>query len=713
MYQPYLIAKFATGLDREVEPWMLPDEAQQDLFDGFAYRGILTKRFGYEGFATGLLGISPSRVVDSLGAYPGNPVMMLAVYYAADNSKVLVVADTQFVNIYNPATKLLEFIASATTPYTGTSSDFFDWVNYPDSTNNNRLLFTNNVNPIQNYTGAAVIDYVFTLTGVTVLTCLLIFQLKDRLILLRTREDGTIFPRRIRISGTGADCDNFDTTATGAGVIDIPDDSWIMSATPNRDDLLIFTENSTWILKYTGNDVTPFVLDRIDESRGSQAPFSGITYLNRSTTASTRGLIISDGYRVERADIKIPFYSIDDIDQENFQLCFAGSVDEDRDHYLIHPSPGEDASDRILVTNYEEDNYAVYRLPLSCMGNYISQAGVTWNDLSIYNDWAHLSSVYNNWDAFAFSAGSPFSLGGGHQGEVWQLNIEGNEDNLLYISAIAYTGAGLPSEILVTLVTGQVHNYVVGDYIFFDGVVGIPGINNKQYAVTSTPTSSTFTVQTDLMSQPVYVSGGQVQRVIPFEFKTKRFNPFSMNDQKVRCGWIYFYVNSSETKLTRNILMSAATKADPCVITTSSAHHLTTGDFVAISEVVGMTELNDNQYVVNVLTDFTFELVGIDSSGFTDYVSGGLIQAKVQCILNIDVLTNDNEEITQLDQFNLAPYQANCTNLVTESGVKKWYKLWINQTARFIQLRIRNQQAGAQIDIQAIMPGFAPAGRLI
>ncbi len=710
-YQPFLIAQFSTGLDRQFEPWLLPDEAQQDLFDGFAYRGILSKRFGYEGYATGLLGTSPSRVIDSLGDYPGNPVMMIAIFYAADNSKTLVVADTDFVNIYNPGTRLLEFIASG--PYTGDSSNFFDWVNYPDANDDNRLIFTNNVDPIQQYDGAAVTAYAFTLTGVAVLTCLLVFQLKDRLILLRTREDGTIFPRRIRISGTGADCDNFDTTATGAGVIDIPDDSWIVSATANRDDLLIFTENSTWILKYTGNDVTPFVLDRIDESRGSQAPFSGITYLNRSTTASTRGLIISDGYRVERADIKIPFYSIDEIDQENFELSFAGSVDEDRDHYLIHPSPGQVRSDRILVTNYEEDNYAVYRLPLSCMGNYISQFGITWNDLSIYSDWGQLSSVYNNWDAFAFSKGSPFSLGGGHQGEVWQLNIEGNEDNLLYISDITYVSAGLPSEVLVTLATDSVHNYVVGDYIFFESVVGIPGINNKQYAVTSIPTNSTFTVQTDLMSQPVYVSGGQVQRVIPFEFKTKRFNPFSMNDQKVRCGWVYFYVNTSETKLTRNILMSGATKTNPCVITTSSAHDLVSGEYVAISEVVGMTELNDNQYVVNVLTDFTFELVGIDSTSFTDYVSGGLIQAKVPCILNIDVLTNDNEEITQLDQFNLDPYEANCTNLITESGVKKWYKLWINQTARFIQLSIRNQQAGAQIDIQAIMPGFAPAGRLI
>ena len=487
-----------------------------------------------------------------------------------------------------------------------------------------------------------------------------------------------------------------------------------MSATANKDDLLIFTENSTWILKYTGNDVTPFVLDRIDESRGSQAPFSGITYLNRSTTASTRGLIISDGYRVERADLLLPFYSIDEIDQENFNLCYAGSVDEDRDHYLIHPSPGQEPpvkSDRILVTNYEEDNYAVYRLPLSCMGNFITQAGETWTDLNIYASWDELSSVYNNWDAFAFSQGSPFSLGGGHQGEVWALNIEGSDDNLVQITNITYPDAELIE------VTTQVNNYVVDDYVFFESVTDIPDLNNRQYAVNSVTSNTVFRIKRNLefTTSPVFVSGGQVQRVIPFEFKTKRFNPFTNTDQKVRCGWLYLYVDSSGTKLKRSILMSGSSQTDPCVITTSSAHGLTSGDVVGISQVLGMTELNDNQYPIEILTDFTFSLVGIDATGFTAYVSGGVVKADVPCILSIDVLTNDNDEATQLDITNVDfdPYQANCTNLITETGVKKWYKLWINQTARFIQLRITNQQAGAQINIQAIMPGFAPAGRLI
>src|SRR5690606_38231442 len=119
---------------------------------------------------------------------------------------------------------------------------------------------------------------------------------------------------------------------------------------------------------YTGNDTTPFVLDRIDYSRGSDATFSVITYLNRTSAASKRGLIISDGYRVERQDEKIPDFSYNEIDGENFDLCFAGSVDADRDHYLIYPPSGSNTSKRILVTNYDEDNYTIYRLPLSCMG---------------------------------------------------------------------------------------------------------------------------------------------------------------------------------------------------------------------------------------------------------------------------------------------------------------------------------------------------------
>lgn len=39
-YQGYLIANFSTGFDKERQPWLLPDDAQDQLYDGFVYRGV-------------------------------------------------------------------------------------------------------------------------------------------------------------------------------------------------------------------------------------------------------------------------------------------------------------------------------------------------------------------------------------------------------------------------------------------------------------------------------------------------------------------------------------------------------------------------------------------------------------------------------------------------------------------------------------------------
>jgi len=233
------------------------------------------------------------------------------------------------------------------------------------------FFFSNNRDVIQQYDGTAITDYVYTSATITTLTASFMVQMKDRLILLRTTENGNIFGKRIRISGTGANCDNFDTSATGAGFIDIPDATWINGAAFNRDDLVIFTEQATWVLKYTGNDTTPFVLDRIDESRGCDATFSVITYLNRTSATSPRGLIITDGYRVERQDEVIPDFSFNEVDGDNFSLCFAGTVDADRDHYLIYPPPNRAHSLRILNTNYDEDNYSIYRLIIVISAKFI------------------------------------------------------------------------------------------------------------------------------------------------------------------------------------------------------------------------------------------------------------------------------------------------------------------------------------------------------
>lgn len=727
-YQSFLISNYATGYDRELQPWLLPNDAFVDLLDGFVYRGVTNKRDGYSGYAQGLrstytesrmvhqiAAVAPAtgvidganktftwtlttpvargRVVisgsnpvqsltdDGVGGFTGNgtgtinyttgavsitftaapialstvlltysyhpglPVMGVMSFYPTNNVRQMIVADTDFVNRYNPTTDRLDDISPAAA-YNGNKTDFWSWVNYADASSVPRLLFCNGVagDVIQQYDGATVTNYAPTFAG-NPLNARQIFNVRDRLVLFQTYEGGggTLFPRRIRISGTGANCDTFDNTAPGAGFIDIPDNTWFFGAAFNRDDILFFTESSTWMLKYTGNDVAPFRLEKVDGSRGSSAAFSVISYLNRTLAASPRGLIISDGYEVERMDNNIPNFTFNEINTNAFNSCFSGFLDEERDVYLLYPSIGDvrpplvevDSSDRILTINFEEDNFAVYRIPLSCMGNFQLAQTILWSDLTEANgipNWNSLAAVYGDWNSFPFTKGSPIAIGGGHKGEVWRLNDAQAQDNPLKIRDMTV----IDSETL--RVTTDWNNYNIGDYIVFQDVGGMTEINNKQAPITAIQTNYTvFDVDIQTIGFSAYTSGGIASKTIPFEALSKKLNPFVDADKKVRCGWIYFYVSVTTTNLT--------------------------------------TEDDE----------------------------------PIPAFLDIDVITND----TGVNSVPTYQYRIDCTNLEAEIGEKKWVKIWINQTAKFLQFRMKNNQAGARIQVHAMMPGLSPTGRLV
>lgn len=64
------------------------------------------------------------------------------------------------------------------------------------------------------------------------------------------------------------------------------------------------------------------------------------------------------------------------------------------------------------------------------------------------------------------------------------------------------------------------------------------------------------------------------------------------------------------------------TQANPGSVTTSAPHLLQTGQFVTISGVVGMTQVNNKTYQITVTGGSTFT-IGIDTTTFTAYSSGG------------------------------------------------------------------------------------------
>lgn len=80
---------------------------------------------------------------------------------------------------------------------------------------------------------------------------------------------------------------------------------------------------------------------------------------------------------------------------------------------------------------------------------------------------------------------------------------------------------------------------------------------------------------------------------------------------------------TTATSTQANATITGATQANPCVITTSGAHGFSNGQLIYIYGVVGMTQLNGRLYTLANVTGTTFELSGVNSTGYTAYTSGG------------------------------------------------------------------------------------------
>ncbi len=71
--------------------------------------------------------------------------------------------------------------------------------------------------------------------------------------------------------------------------------------------------------------------------------------------------------------------------------------------------------------------------------------------------------------------------------------------------------------------------------------------------------------------------------------------------------------------------ISNITQANPGVVSVGSTAGITNGDTIEIRSVTGMTEVNGNQYTVANVAAGSFELSGVDTTGFTAYAGGGVV----------------------------------------------------------------------------------------
>jgi Ubiquitin-activating enzyme E1 FCCH domain len=113
-------------------------------------------------------------------------------------------------------------------------------------------------------------------------------------------------------------------------------------------------------------------------------------------------------------------------------------------------------------------------------------------------------------------------------------------------------------------------------------------------------------------------------------------------------------IQSATWKSGAAVNISAITKANPGVVTTSSNHGLVNGDALYITGVKGMTSVNNIEYIVHNKTNTTFELWDtggnkIDTSSASKYTSAGTVQKCLTLLCEMAITTSSAHGYTAGD----------------------------------------------------------------
>lgn len=609
MNKSFLISDFDIGLEKDKEPFLLPEKAFPVLEDAYVFRGRVKRRFGFNLFDGGQLnsrlrmtvgttGVSPfgatvpgvvpvpspGRQVFSIGNviltsnnagagiqtlistdpayggtfnnttgvvaithpviaatavyyYPGLPVMGLRTRETEIvNFEQTVAFDTQFAyqrvgtgwDILGPLPP-----AANSALWTGTNSQFYWTCNYRSAnsyTNNfyvvngvaadrikyitaGAAVWTNNFRPQLNATPNRFLE-----------TAKIILPFKDRLVVLNTiEEDAGAIDRthenRARWSQNG------DPTAVNAwedeivgrgGYVDAPISEAIVSAEFVQNRLIVFFERSTWELLYTGNEILPFVWQRINTELGCESTFSQVAFDEGIVGIGNRGIHFANPNGVQRIDEKIP----DVIGEINNLTQGAERVYGIRDfsrELIIWSFTQFSATgtfpNRNLIYNYRNNTFANFNNYFTCFGYYQKTAGLTWATLP-YANWIEWTEP---WNAGISQARFPLIISGNQQGFTHLFESNNNDASLM-----------------VTAVNGGTLTLTVPDHNLLDGQFVRLSDMNGLTITPATPlifqianvTANTFTIDATTIVG-VYTGGGLVEVLNNFDIRTKNFTLFA------------------------------------------------------------------------------------------------------------------------------------------------------------------------------------------
>lgn len=519
---------------------------------------------------TGAYTFTSSYATTDVYFYPALPVMGLLTYESANvNNETLIGFDTQFAYSYS-STGWDRISAEATAgaaTWTGADYQLFwgaTWISDPQT----KIFFVTNFNQnepnfMRYYNGTqwenfrpAVSTYAAgppVIAGITLEAARILVVFKNRLIALNTWERVTVdgamyntynYPNRARYAQVGSPLDanawRQDTPGLG-NAVDCATTEALITVEFIRDRLICYFERSTWELVYTGNQAYPFVWQQINTELGVESTFSIIPFDNVALGIGNVGIHSCSGTNVQRIDNLIPneVYKIHNSGNGVFRVYGI------RDYFaevVYWTFPAETQSDstpfpnRVLVFNYKTGTWAFNDDSITAFGYYYPQVGISWDSTDVTWD----DSI--SWDSGFLQSQTQTIIMGNQQGYTSLLNIDVPVNaSVLQITDISYSSSG-------TTITCYNHNLSIGEYVYFEGIVGATtsALNDTILEVLAT-TQNTFLVITPATLSNDYEGNGTLSRVSNIRITTKEYNFFADQNRNAYVSQINFMVDRTDS----------------------------------------------------------------------------------------------------------------------------------------------------------------------
>lgn len=308
--------------------------------------------------------------------------------------------------------------------FTGEDYDFFWHQNWQDIG-----YFTNNNDQIYRYFGGKGTSIPFNIDldveggpDNDVYSTLMIFVVKNRLVLLNTTEEDGSHPRRARYSDV-----NNPAIFRAALYKDAPTEDEIVAADFIGDDLYVFFGRTPFRLAYTGDATEPFEWQKMEGTEGFSATMSLLPFSDEIIGVGPTSVLGFDKRKMYSIDEKIPDFMLE-WNQDAIKYCFGLVLDEMRLGYISYTSltaVPEGKPDSALILNYEDNCFSTYELPIHVLGYSQMESDLILDEIP---ESVLLDDIDYSFDDKEIQVGYPTTLMGCRDGYVYKLN-DGGSDN--------------------------------------------------------------------------------------------------------------------------------------------------------------------------------------------------------------------------------------------------------------------------------------------